>query len=204
MKDLEEMLNEPITAKDEEPLYTKADVDVVITKDGEEPSEEVGNLDEDRDLTGEEYAAKCKKEAMDKLSEYEELENKKIVLNGEITKAQQELEALFSKVRAANLELVNKIEKLNNEFEVASGMQDKLKEELLPLQKEIYLVNNDDKTLIYNKIQSTFVAATVKNQFDLKKFKEEQEEFWKEHLDTLKPYAKFTDVSAYLKITVKS
>ena len=204
MKDLEEMLNEPITAKDEEPLYTKADVDVVITKDSEEPSEEIGDLEEDRDLTGEEYAAKCKKEAMEKLGEYEELEKKKIVLNGEITKAQQELEALFSKVRAANLDLVNKIEKLNNEFETASGMQDKLKEELLPLQKEIYLVNNEDKTLVYNKIQSTFVAATVKNQFDLKKFKEEQEDFWKEHLDTLKPYAKFTDVSPYLKITIKN
>ena len=106
-------------------------------------------------------------------------------------------------MRAANLDLVNKINELNNEFEVADTKQEKIKEELLPLQKEIYLVNEKDKTLIYNKIQSTYVAPTVKNQFDLKKFKEEQDAFWEEHADVLRPYGKFTDVSAYLKITVK-
>lgn len=198
MEDLEAMLEKDITTTDT--LYTKADVEVTVTK---EKPVEVETTDEKPELTKEEFAAKCKKEAMEKLGEFEELENQKVVLNGEITKASQELEALFSKVRAANIELVNKINELNNEFEVVDEKQQKIKDELLPLQKEIYLVNDKDKTLVYNKIQSTYVAPTVKNQFDLKKFKEEQDAFWKEHADVLRPYAKFTDVSAYLKITIK-
>ena len=191
MENLEEMLE---GMPDSETLFTKGDVEVVITK--EEP-------EVDKELTKEEYAAKCKKEAMDKLSEFEDIENKKTIINGELAKAQEELEKKLNEVRIANKDLLDKMDELEKEFDVLDERQSKIKEDLLPLQQEIYLVNDKDKTLIYNKIQSTYVAATVKNQFDLKKFKEEQEEFWNNNLDILNPYAKFTDVSAYLKITVK-
>ena len=197
MDNLEEMLKEfsaqPDTLESDK-LYVNADVDVTVKKDDPE---------EDRELTVEESAARAKKKAMDMLGEYETLENKKTVLAGELQKAQDELESLFTKLKAENIGLVDKINELTNELEAAEDGQDKIKEDLLPLQRELYLANEKDKTLVYNKIQSTFVAETEKNSFDLKKFREEQAEFWKSNYDLLMPYAKISEVAAYLKITIK-
>lgn len=197
MDNLEEMLKEfsaqPDTLESDK-LYVNADVDVTVKKDDPE---------ENRELTVEESAAMAKKKAMDMLGEYETLENKKVVLAGELQKAQDELESLFTKLKADNIGLVDKINELANELEAAEDGQDKIKEDLLPLQRELYLANEKDKTLVYNKIQSTFVAETEKNSFDLKKFREEQAEFWKSNYDLLMPYAKISEVAAYLKITIK-
>lgn len=197
MDNLEEMLKEfsarPDTLESDK-LYVNADVDVTVKKDDPE---------ENRELTIEESAAMAKKKAMDMLGEYETLENKKVVLSGELQKAQDELESLFTKLKAENIGLVDKINELTNELEAAEDGQDKIKEDLLPLQRELYLANEKDKTLVYNKIQSTFVAETEKNSFDLKKFREEQDEFWKSNYDLLMPYAKISEVAAYLKITIK-
>lgn len=197
MDSLEEMLKEfsaqPDTLESDK-LYVNADVDVTVKKDDPE---------ENRELTVEESAAMAKKKAMDMLGEYETLENKKVVLSGELQKAQDELESLFTKLKAENIGLVDKINELTNELEAAEDGQDKIKEDLLPLQRELYLANEKDKTLVYNKIQSTFVAETEKNSFDLKKFREEQAEFWKSNYDLLMPYAKISEVAAYLKITIK-
>ena len=172
---------------------SNAEVEVNIVKDEEVKPE----------ISKEEYVARCKKEAMEKLGEFESLENKKTILKGEWEKANQELEMLFSKVRAKNLDLVNKIKSLEDELSLTETKQDTVREELLPIQRELYLADDKEKTLIYNKIQSTFVAATEKNQFDLKKFREEQKDFWEEHYGLLKDYAKISDVAAYLKITIK-
>lgn len=201
MESLEEVFKDMLDGNSDK-LYVNADVDVQVNKE-EQLQMNIDELTEAAELTKEEFAAKCKKQAMDKLGEYEDLENKKFILAGDLAKAQQELEMLFSKVRAANIDLINKINDLTNELELTEKKQGIVKDELLPLQQDLYLADNSEKTLVYNKIQSTFVAATEKNQFDLKKFREEQETFWKDNLEILKPYSKITDVSAYLKITVK-
>ena len=208
MEELEEMFAEAqVNSNGSNKLYTNAEVDVQITKESDELIKELEELEEviseERELTKDDLAKACKKEAMNKLGEYESLEDRKVVLAGELKAAQQELEMQFSKVRAQNLELLDRIEKLGNDLEDVEKGQAKLKKDLLPIQRELYNLDSDEKTLVYNKIQSTFVAATEKNQFDLKKFREEQADFWKTNLEVLKPYAKITDVAAYLKITVK-
>jgi hypothetical protein len=81
--------------------------------------------------------------------------------------------------------------------------QNDIKETLVPLQKGAFEANDKDKTLIYNRIQSTYVEATEKNQFDLKTFRTEQKDFWEKNLDVLRPYAKITNVSDYVKVTIK-
>lgn len=201
--DLSEQMQLDLEEDNEE---VKEEKEVLVSdsvSDGEEDTNKETETEERPEMTKAEFAAKCKSEAMTKLGEFETLENKKTVLAGDLAKAQQELEMLFSKVRAQNIDLINKINSLTNELETTEKQQDKVKEDLLPLQRDLFLADESEKTLVYNKIQSTFVAATEKNQFDLKKFREEQKEFWKENLEILKPYAKITDVAAYLKITIK-
>ena len=161
-------------------LFENVDLDVTIVK--EEHSENLEN---------------CRKEAMEKLAKYEEYENNIAKLDGEMTLLNQQLEALISEIK-----LNNKINAKANEISKQKEEQDKIKEELLPLQREVYNANNEDKTLKYNKIQSTYVAPTEKNQFDLKKFRENEESFWKENIEIMEPYSKITPVSDYLKVTI--
>lgn len=202
MESLEEML-EATMVKDDS-TAVQADVQVEIKKEPEQLQLDLEFDDEKKEEPKKEVnTEELKKSAMDKLGEFEALENKKTIISGDLTKAQQELEMLFSKVRAQNIDLINKINDLTNELEVIGDNQDKIKEELLPMQKELFDANEKDKTLVYNKIQSTFVAATEKNQFDLKSFREEQKDFWEKNYSLLKDYAKITNVSEYLKITIK-
>lgn len=207
---LDELLNSTYNKAVSETLYEKADVDVSVKKDdiaeGQMSISDYFEQDtetEDREMTKQEFAELNRKKAMEKLEEYEAEEKKIIRLDGEMTLLNQELEYLISKIKQENKELIDKINDKANEIEAAKAMQESIKQQLLPLQREVYLADNEDKTLVFNKIQSTYVAATEKNQFDLKKFREEQKDFWKENLEILKPYAKITDVSDYLKITIK-
>ena len=207
---LDELLNSTYNKAVSETLYEKADVDVSVKKDDIAEGQmsisdyfEQDTKNEDKEMTKQEFAELNRKKAMEKLEEYEAEEKKIIRLDGEMTLLNQELEYLISKIKQENKELIDKINDKANEIEAAKAMQESIKQQLLPLQREVYLADNEDKTLVFNKIQSTYVAATEKNQFDLKKFREEQKDFWKENLEILKPYAKITDVSDYLKITIK-
>lgn len=207
---LDELLNSTYNKAVSETLYEKADVDVSVKKDdiaeGQMSISDYFEQDtetKDKEMTKQEFAELNRKKAMEKLEEYEAEEKKIIRLDGEMTLLNQELEYLISKIKQENKELIDKINDKANEIEAAKAMQESIKQQLLPLQREVYLADNEDKTLVFNKIQSTYVAATEKNQFDLKKFREEQKDFWKENLEILKPYAKITDVSDYLKITIK-
>ena len=207
---LDELLNSTYNKAVSETLYEKADVDVLVKKDDIAEGQmsisdyfEQDTENEDKEMTKQEFAELNRKKAMEKLEEYEAEEKKIIRLDGEMTLLNQELEYLISKIKQENKELIDKINDKANEIEAAKAMQESIKQQLLPLQREVYLADNEDKTLVFNKIQSTYVAATEKNQFDLKKFREEQKDFWKENLEILKPYAKITDVSDYLKITIK-
>lgn len=206
---LDELLNSTYNKAVSETLYEKADVDVSVKKDDIDESQmsisdyfEQDTENEDKEMTKQEFAELNRKKAMEKLEEYEAEEKKIIRLDGEMTLLNQELEYLISKIKQENKELIDKINDKANEIEAAKAMQESIKQQLLPLQREVYLADNEDKTLVFNKIQSTYVAATEKNQFDLKKFREEQKDFWKENLEVMQPYAKITAVSDYIKITI--
>lgn len=199
MNSLEEMLE--ATMVNDDSTVVKADVAVEVKKEPEQLQLDLGLDDVEEKVKVD--TDNLKKSAMDKLGEFDELEDRKTILSGDLTKAQQELEMLFAKVRASNIDLINKINSLTNELESIDDEQSKIKEELLPMQKELFEANEKDKTLVYNKIQSTFVAATEKNQFDLKAFREEQKDFWEKNYSLLKDYAKITNVSEYLKVTIK-
>ena len=167
-------------------LFETADLDVTIVK---EEAEEVSSVD-------------VREEAMKKLAEYESYENTLSRLDGEYNLLSQELEGLISKIKQENKELLDRINDIANEIDKTKLAQDKVKEELLPLQRVVYNNDNADKTLKYNKIQSTYVAPSEKNKFDLKKFREERKAFWEENLEVLSPYAEITAVSDYLKVTI--
>lgn len=190
-------------------LFVNADVDVQVTAEQtqldleevvEEKEDEV--VEEHPKLSAVEFN-EVKKQAMDKLGEYEAQEKEKAILTGRLEEAMAKLDVLIDEVRAQNIGLVNEINGLQIQLEEAADKQETIKNDLLPLQEKLFYTDEKEKTLIFNKIQSTFVEATVKNQFDLKKFREEEKTFWEEHLDVLRPYAKITDVAEYLKITVK-
>lgn len=167
-------------------LFETADLDVTIVKETEE---EVPSVD-------------VREEAMKKLAEYESYENTLSRLDGEYNLLSQELEGLISKIKQENKELLDRINDIANEIDKTKLAQDKVKEELLPLQRVVYNNDNADKTLKYNKIQSTYVAPSEKNKFDLKKFRDERKDFWEENLEVLSPYAEITAVSDYLKVTI--
>lgn len=144
-----------------------------------------------------------KDKAMEELKKFEELQNKKEQLEAQLTLANGDLDILISKIKVDNKELIDKINSLANEIKSLTDEQNDIKETLVPLQKGAFEANDKDKTLIYNRIQSTYVEATEKNQFDLKSFRTEQKDFWENNLDILRPYAKITNVSDYVKVTIK-
>ena len=144
-----------------------------------------------------------KDKAMEELKKFEELQNKKEQLEAQLTLANGDLEVLISKIKVDNKELIDRINTLANEIKSLTDEQNDIKETLVPLQKGAFEANDKDKTLIYNRIQSTYVEATEKNQFDLKTFRVEQKDFWEKNLDVLRPYAKITNVSDYVKVTIK-
>lgn len=182
-------------------LFETADVEVNIIKE-ELSDDEVMDVPS-AEMTKEEFAEVMRNQAMSKLEEYETLERGISTLEAQLALKNQALETLIDTIRESNKELIDSINSLAMEIESKKEEQESIKEELLPLQRHIYDANNADKTLIFNKIQSTYVLPAEQNKFDLKKFREEQKEFWEEHLDVMKSYAKITSVSDYIKVTVK-
>lgn len=201
-------------------LFADADVEVTVTKEEpvEEVKEETQMLVDDSSTDGkeenketetikepevtEEEKEENRAKTMNKLAEYETYQNKLTKLDGEMSLLNQELENLISKIKLDNKDLIDKINAKADEIKVAQEEQDKIKLELLPLQRNAFKYNKNDKTFNYNKIQSTYVEPSEKNKFDLKKFREEQKDFWKENLEVLEPYSEITTVSDYIKITI--
>ena len=194
-------------------LFEEADLDVTIRKESsdEEVKEETQGLANDSTTNDEEAENKedetnkqeeTRNKTMNKLAEYEACQNKINRLDGEMSLLNQELDSLISKIKIDNKDLIDKINAKADEIKAAEEEQEKIKVELLPLQRDAYNFNKDDKTFKYNKIQSTYVEPSEKNQFDLKKFREEQLDFWKNNLEILEPYSKITQVSDYIKITI--
>ena len=194
MDNLEERLNE-FTAQSDGKLFANAEVEVSIRK--EEPIE---TLEVD---TIEPTLEEQETLAMNKLGEFESKEREKIKLTEELEGLTAEYDTLLVELNNANKELVDKIEDIKNRLEVIGETQETIKEELLPLQSKLFAMDETRKTLVYNKVQSTYVAQTEKNKFDLKKFREDHGDFFNEHKDIMGPYSDISIVSDYLKITIK-
>lgn len=194
MDNLEERLNE-FAGEPDGKLFSNAEVEVSIRK--EEPIETLTvdpvetTKEEQEDL------------AMEKLKVYESDEREKVKLTDELEELTSKYDALLTELNNANKELVDNMESIKNRLEVLGEEQEKIKEELLPLQAKLYYMDETRKTLVYNKVQSTYVAQTEKNKFDLKKFREDHGDFFEEHKDIMGPYSDISIVSDYLKITIK-
>ena len=80
---------------------------------------------------------------------------------------------------------------------------DIIKQEATPVFRKVVELNNNDKTLLYGKIQATYVFPTEKHKFDLKLFIEEQKDFYIDNISYFDPYSEITQVSDYVKFTVK-
>lgn len=186
MDSLEEKLNE-FAGEADGKLFANAEVEVNIVKEElKEPT-----LEEQETL------------AMNKLGEYENKEREKVKLTEDLEKLTNEYDNLITELNNANKELVDKIEEIKNRLEVIGEAQEIIKEELLPLQSKLYSMDDTRKTLVYNKIQSTYVAQTEKNKFDLKKFREDHKDFFESNRDIMGPYSEISIVKDYLKITIK-
>lgn len=134
--------------------------------------------------------------ALDKMKEYEETNARKVKLDSEI--ADLEIE-----IRKTCPEMFDKLDKLNEQLKKEEARMKEIAAESTSIFARAVEEDEDNKTLLYGKIQATYVYPTVKHQFDLKSFIEEQNEFYTEHLSVLDPYSTMTKVSDYVKYTVK-
>lgn len=164
-------------------LFTNADVDVQISK--EEPEQSNEDLYEE-----------SKEKAMELLQKYEESDK-------EIAKLNDEIEELMKPFREANKELFDTIDKINQQIADLKAVEDSISKEILPYQRITYSIDNDYKEMTYNNVHSTYVLPTKKHQFEFKKFLEENADFYENNKTVMSPYAKITDVSDYVKISVK-
>lgn len=134
--------------------------------------------------------------ALDKMKEYEETNARKVKLDSEI--ADLEIE-----IRKACPEMFDKLDKLNEQLKKEEARMKEIATESTPFFAQAVREDEDNKTLLYGKIQATYVYATEKHQFDLKSFIEEQNDFYTEHLSLLDSYSTISKVSDYVKYTIK-
>lgn len=181
---LDDLLNEEIVANNDS-LVTVASSEIKVVK-------ETVSLEEAKANT----SKTCRDVALEKMKEYEEVSNKKAKIDVEITDIEAE-------IRKACPELYEKLDKLNEQSAKEAGRLKEIASEATPFFAQAVKEDEDNKTLLYGKIQATYVYPTDKHQFDLKLFIEEQNEFYTEHLSVLDPYSTITSVSDYVKFTVK-
>lgn len=189
-------------------LVTNAEVDIKVVKLNDSVEGEKDKIEEDNnvkesntkdtscEMTTEEDIRDKREKALLKLKEYEDV-------TSDINKLNLEREDILSEIRKSCPELVSKLE----ENEAATKLKDdKLKiiaSEALPFFRIITNYSEDNKTLIYGKVQGTYVYPSVKHQFDLKSFIEEEKDFYTDNISMFDPYSKITNVSDYVKFTVK-
>ena len=189
-------------------LITNAEVDIKVVKLNDSVEGEKDKIEEDSnvkensvedtscEMTVEEDIRDKREKALLKLKEYEDI-------TSDINKLNLEREDILSEIRESCPELVSKLEE--NEA-ITKLKNDKLKiiaSEALPFFRIITNYDENNKTLIYGKVQGTYVYPSVKHQFDLKSFIEEEKDFYVENISMFDPYSKITDVSDYVKFTVK-
>lgn len=179
---LDDLLEETVTNTDS--LVTKASSDIRVVKD-----EVSAAVEQPVQKT-------CRDIAIEKMKEYDEVNAKKAKLEASIA----EIEV---KLREACPELYSELDNLNMQANTQANRLKEIASEATPFFAQAVKEDEDNKTLLYGKIQATYVYATEKHQFDLKSFIEENNEFYTEHLSVLDPYSTITKVSDYVKFTVK-
>lgn len=113
---------------------------------------------------------------------------------------------LMMKLRETNPTIFEEIDKVDADLSLVSITQDNIKKTLKSKFSELLNITQDDelnKTLVYNKVQATYVYPTKKHSFDLKKFISEENEFYIDNISIMSPYATISDVSDSVKITIK-
>lgn len=121
----------------------------------------------------------------------------------EIEKYNKEKEALMEKLREACPDIYSEIDKINEEIKGREEELSSITSDLLPLYQRLINLDADNKTLAYGRVQGTYVYPTKKHQFDLKSFIANEHDFYLDNISTFNVYSKITDVSDYVKITIK-
>lgn len=176
---------ESLVSTNNDSLATKASTDIKVVKDVVQEALEAHS----EEKTSREVA-------LDKMKEYEETNARKVKLDSEI--ADLELE-----IRKICPDMFDKLDKLNEQLKKEEARLKEIATESTPFFAQAVKEDEDNKTLLYGKIQATYVYPTEKHQFDLKSFIAEQNDFYTEHLSILDPYSTITNVSDYVKYTIK-
>ena len=118
-------------------------------------------------------------------------------------KAASDYEEVYEELLKSNPELANKLKELDMQRSACNNEMDMIKKELLPMFQTAVVEDPENKTIVCNKIQATYVYPTKKHSFDLKDFMEKESSFYFDNISKFTPYAKISDVSDCVKITIK-
>lgn len=137
-----------------------------------------------------------REKSMNILKDYEEV----IKENSDLAKRIEDLQATL---RELHPDIFEQIDAVNATISSNESRLKQIASEACPIFEGAINEDEENKTLVYGKVQGTYVYPTEKHSFDLKSFIEENKEFYTENISILDPYAKITPVSAYVKFTVK-
>ena len=155
----------------------EATTDVVVTKTEEKDMGVKGNI-------------------LNRLARYDELVKNE-------SKYETDYNEVYEELLKANPEIADKLRDLDMQRDACNNEMEMIKKELLPMFQAAVAEDPDNKTLLCNKIQATYVYPTKKHSFDLKDFMEKESSFYFDNISKFAPYAKISDVSDSIKITIK-
>lgn len=124
-------------------------------------------------------------------------------LNKKHEKAILDYDEVYQELLKASPELASKLKELEMTQDACDNEMELIKKELLPMFQVAVAEDPDNKTLLCNKVQATYVYPTKKHSFDLKGFMEKESSFYFDNISKFAPYAKISDVSDSVKVTIK-
>jgi seryl-tRNA synthetase len=197
---LEDMLNDLGTLSGTTLSNVEASSDVTVSKVPEEsPVVESPGFEENTemlDALNKEEELSIKEKILKKLARYD-------TINSEQIKNAMKHEELYNKILQAVPELAEELRQLEETQNACENEIEVIKKELLPMFQVAVAEDPDNKTLLCNKVQATYVYPTKKHSFDLKDFMEKESAFYFDNISKFAPYAKISDVSDSVKVTIK-
>lgn len=134
--------------------------------------------------------------AINELKKYESVLDNNALL-------EKQLEEVEAKISELCPDLVKERQDILNKISDNGSLLKAIQSESLKYFANAVAQDENNKTLVYNKVQGTYVYPTKKYSFDLRSFVEEQNQFYTENIALLNSYSTISDVSDYVKITVK-
>jgi len=186
--ELEDMLNKDYIVDAGVDASTWVSIDKVPTE-GEDPVVESPGFEEVKEAT-------VKDTIVSRLSRYDDLVKAE-------AKAASDYDEVYEELLKSNPEIASKLKELDMKRDACNNEMEMIKKELLPMFQTAVAEDQDNKTILCNKIQATYVYPTKKHSFDLKDFMEKESAFYFDNISKFTPYAKITDVSDCVKITIK-